>query len=101
MEISQAVAFAELVRWEADGAERWIAQPDVTVGDEYQSRLAAHLRKLIVAIGPEGGFTEEEVRAALDAGWQPLDLGARILRVETAAVAVAAWVALASTEDQP
>jgi 16S rRNA (uracil1498-N3)-methyltransferase len=43
-----------------------------------------------VAIGPEGGFTESEVVAAQDAGWQLLNLGPRILRVETAAVAVAA-----------
>lgn len=41
------------------------------------------------AIGPEGGFTEEEVQAALAAGWQTVSLGPRILRVETAAIAAA------------
>ena len=99
MEISQAVGFAEFVRQEARGTERWIAQPGDTVGDEHP-RLAAQSRDLIVAIGPEGGFTEEEVRAALDAGWKSLDLGPRILRVETAAIAVVAWVALADMEAQ-
>jgi 16S rRNA (uracil1498-N3)-methyltransferase len=44
------------------------------------------------AIGPEGGFTEDEVRLALDAGWRPIDLGPRILRVETAALVVAAVI---------
>jgi 16S rRNA (uracil1498-N3)-methyltransferase len=48
-----------------------------------------------VAIGPEGGFTVSEVHAALAAGWQPVDLGRRILRVETAAVALVAAVTLA------
>ena len=43
-----------------------------------------------LAIGPEGGFTEEEVALAIAQGWQPVDLGPRILRVETAAVALAA-----------
>jgi 16S rRNA (uracil1498-N3)-methyltransferase len=41
-------------------------------------------------IGPEGGFSEEEVRAAAKMGVQPLSLGARILRSETAAIVGAA-----------
>lgn len=48
----------------------------------------------IAAIGPEGGFTVAELRAALDAGWHLLDLGSGILRVETAALTIAAWQAL-------
>ncbi|MBO0700480.1 MAG: RNA methyltransferase, partial [Zavarzinella sp.] len=42
-----------------------------------------------VAIGPEGGFTRPELEAAVRTGWELLSLGPRILRVETAAVAVA------------
>jgi 16S rRNA (uracil1498-N3)-methyltransferase len=38
-------------------------------------------------IGPEGDFTGEELAALLDAGAQPLTLGTRVLRCETAAVA--------------
>jgi 16S rRNA (uracil1498-N3)-methyltransferase len=49
---------------------------------------------VLAAIGPEGGFTERERAAALAAGWRPVSLGQRILRVETAAVALAAWNAL-------
>jgi 16S rRNA (uracil1498-N3)-methyltransferase len=45
-----------------------------------------------LAIGPEGGFTEDEVTIARAAGWQSVDLGPRILRVETAAVWLAAKV---------
>ena len=48
----------------------------------------------IAAIGPEGGFTTLELRAALDAGWQLLELGTGILRVETAALTIAAWQGL-------
>jgi len=43
----------------------------------------------VVAVGPEGGFTDEEVALARAAGWRLLDLGPRILRVETAALALA------------
>jgi 16S rRNA (uracil1498-N3)-methyltransferase len=47
-----------------------------------------------LAIGPEGGFTGAEIAAADAAGWQAVDLGPRILRVETAAVALVAAIAL-------
>jgi 16S rRNA (uracil1498-N3)-methyltransferase len=41
-----------------------------------------------VAIGPEGGFTSEELAFAFQYPWRLLDLGERILRVETAVAAV-------------
>lgn len=40
--------------------------------------------------GPEGGFSEPEVNAAQQAGYQPISLGPRILRTETAPVAALA-----------
>jgi 16S rRNA (uracil1498-N3)-methyltransferase len=52
----------------------------------------------LAAIGPEGGLTDAEVGAAIDAGWQPIDLGPRILRVETAAIALAAAIVANSFE---
>lgn len=45
-----------------------------------------------LAVGPEGGFTEDEVAAA--ASWQRVSLGPRVLRVETAALTLAAFFAL-------
>jgi 16S rRNA (uracil1498-N3)-methyltransferase len=42
------------------------------------------------AVGPEGGFTDDEVAQAVAAGWRVVGIGPRILRVETAAVALAA-----------
>lgn len=41
-------------------------------------------------VGPEGGFTEEESAAALAAGFRALRLGPRVLRTETAGVAMLA-----------
>jgi 16S rRNA (uracil1498-N3)-methyltransferase len=55
--------------------------------------LSTPLRTFI-AVGPEGGLTDEELATAVAAGWQCVDLGPRLLRVETAAVALAAVVAL-------
>jgi 16S rRNA (uracil1498-N3)-methyltransferase len=44
---------------------------------------------VIVAVGPEGGFTENEMKVAVAAGWEVISLGPGTLRVETAAVAAA------------
>lgn len=41
-----------------------------------------------IFIGPEGGFTEEEITQALAEGGRPISLGKRILRTETAGLAV-------------
>ncbi|HZZ27273.1 MAG TPA: 16S rRNA (uracil(1498)-N(3))-methyltransferase [Pirellulales bacterium] len=53
---------------------------------------------VVAAIGPEGGFTNEEIAQAVTAGWMSVDLGPRILRVETAAITMAAWAALIGIE---
>ncbi|MBR5115478.1 MAG: RNA methyltransferase [Lachnospiraceae bacterium] len=47
-----------------------------------------------ILIGPEGGFTEEEVQKAQEAGFIPITLGHRILRTETAAMTVLSWLVL-------
>ena len=41
-----------------------------------------------IFIGPEGGFEEEEVSKALEAGAHAITLGRRILRTETAGLAI-------------
>jgi 16S rRNA (uracil1498-N3)-methyltransferase len=51
---------------------------------------------ILVAIGPEGDFSDEEVRSALAFGFIPVTLGDLVLRVETAAVAVAGYISLYS-----
>jgi 16S rRNA (uracil1498-N3)-methyltransferase len=45
---------------------------------------------VVVAIGPEGGWTEEEFAAALEAGFREASLGSLILRTETAVAAALA-----------
>lgn len=43
-------------------------------------------RSLTVMIGPEGDFSPEEVRTAIDAGFRPVTFGSTRLRTETAAL---------------
>jgi 16S rRNA (uracil1498-N3)-methyltransferase len=49
---------------------------------------------LTVLSGPEGGLSEAECGAARAAGYEPVDLGPRVLRADTAPLAVLAWLAL-------
>ena len=57
------------------------------------NRLKFHINKgsggkIALFIGPEGGFTETEIQTAQKSGISPVTLGPRILRTETAAIAV-------------
>ena len=47
---------------------------------------------IAVFIGPEGGFEKAEIERALAAGVEPVTLGKRILRTETAGLTVMAWI---------
>jgi 16S rRNA (uracil1498-N3)-methyltransferase len=51
-----------------------------------------HFRNILVLIGPEGDFSDEEVKSAKNAGFIPVTLGELVLRVDTAAVAVASFI---------
>ena len=81
----------------ADGSLRMIAY----CSDEVQPRssIMEELRRarpgeIVVLIGPEGDFSPEEVRAAMDAGFVPVSLGGSRLRTETAAITAAEAVYL-------
>ncbi len=47
---------------------------------------------VVLAIGPEGGWTDDELKMFSTAGWQSASLGPTILRAETAAIAALAVV---------
>ncbi len=66
---------------------------------ERSQGLRSYLRSLAdrplaasLFVGPEGGFAEDEVRLAREAGCVPISLGPRILRSETAGIVAAALV---------
>jgi 16S rRNA (uracil1498-N3)-methyltransferase len=60
---------------------------------EQENTLSAGLagaQSVALAIGPEGGWTVEEMKLFSDSGWKHVTLGPRILRAETAAIAALA-----------
>jgi 16S rRNA (uracil1498-N3)-methyltransferase len=84
-----AVSFAEWVESSA-------ALPDAAILDAAADRslaaCAAAKPPRIVAVGPEGGFTADELRSACAGGATSAHLGRRVLRAETAAVAALATI---------
>jgi 16S rRNA (uracil1498-N3)-methyltransferase len=89
MDIAKPQAWDEWICRES--ARRLLAHPGGMLLSQIDRTAAVATQ---IAIGPEGGLTDAEVGAAVAAGWQSVDLGPRILRVETAAVALTAAVTL-------
>ena len=48
------------------------------------------IQSLVLAVGPEGGWSDDELQAFAQAGWIAASLGETILRAETAAIAALA-----------
>jgi len=55
-------------------------------------RTSSPMEKAIGMVGPEGGFTREEIRMAEQAGFTSVSLGQRALRAETAAITMTAII---------
>ena len=75
----------------ADLQERYLAHPDASASS--QPHVRGEARRL-VAVGPEGGWTDAELALLESAGFRRLSLGPRILKTETAAVALLAVLAI-------
>jgi 16S rRNA (uracil1498-N3)-methyltransferase len=69
----------------SDSRQMFMAHPGAGTAssDSFES---GGRRELCVLIGPEGGFTDEEVSAAISSGAVPLSWPGNILRIETAAI---------------
>lgn len=100
MSIDEPMLFADFLKQtdeEANAKEttdKLIAHPAIAHpgGVELSSLRTNSGNDAVVVIGPEGGFTDEEVSQATSDGWKPISLGTRILRIETAALAIAAKI---------
>lgn len=87
--VAPILEFPDWVRQKpAQDETRFLLDPE---GGLQMRTLPAPTSSLLLIAGPEGGFDPAERDAAVSAGCQPLRLGPRILRTETAAmVALAA-----------
>lgn len=86
--VHEVAPLAQQLRHAAEGAQLCLyAQERSTKG---ATLSAVEVRVVAVLIGPEGGLTPTEQALAESLGYAPWSLGPRILRAETAAIAVAA-----------
>lgn len=95
MLITSPMDVADYFRSESKDVPSWVAHP----GGESVASLTLPVSNSPLtrfAVGPEGGFTDEEIEISISAGWKIVDLGPRIMRIETAALAlVAMWTQFA------
>lgn len=90
-EVAPAVKLPALVA-SLQGSRVLFADPRAS--DSLSTATAGHGGPLTVLTGPEGGFSAEELTAFSEAGFTGVRLGARILRAETAPVALLAALLL-------
>ena len=100
LELSPVMSWSDFVRTEmtnriafiahqatADSASTDLVPADSAVAQPFP--ISPH-QTIVFAVGPEGGFTDAEVALAVNAGAKPVSLGPLVLRIETAALALAA-----------
>ncbi|MDB9439508.1 16S rRNA (uracil(1498)-N(3))-methyltransferase [Dolichospermum lemmermannii CS-548] len=89
--ILQPVAFNTAIK-ETTATHRYICEAR---GDypHLQQVINKTANEIIIAIGPEGGWTNQELEIAIASGFQPISLGRRILRAVTAPIVAISLIA--------
>ncbi len=103
MEIADPTPLADFFTGQTDAQERLIAHPGSPpislspLSPSTPSKTTSETNSVAIAVGPEGGFSDTEYAMALSHGWQGVGLGPRLLRIETAAIALAAIRSMGAT----
>lgn len=90
MDIGPLTQWEDFINQFDESADRWIAHISATFDCMITDRQCSRQSQLLVgAVGPEGGFSDHEIESARGKGWKVANLGKTILRIETAAFALA------------
>jgi len=89
----------------ADGSVRLLAHqppahPREVAGQTLHGCLAGEVKGVVLAVGPEGGFADEEVRFLRERSFLPVTFGGTVLRTETAALFAVAAVQIVLQEKE-
>ncbi|UFU01389.1 16S rRNA (uracil(1498)-N(3))-methyltransferase [Radiobacillus kanasensis] len=89
--VETVLSFKELIKRSDDYDVKWFAYEEEAKGPQNQKlsdlfRTVKNGQRILACIGPEGGYTIEEVNQLIEHGFTPIRLGPRILRTETAAL---------------
>ena len=93
-EIQGVMSFKEAVNYAKEMSVKFVPY-ELAEGMEKTRELISGLKPgqdIAIFIGPEGGFEESEIGLALENGIEPITLGKRILRTETAGFTVLSWI---------
>ncbi|MHB8134817.1 MAG: 16S rRNA (uracil(1498)-N(3))-methyltransferase [Anaerolineaceae bacterium] len=88
--IDEAIPFNQSLLTDAD--QKLIAFENNHKFNIHSALSGSKDEKIAVLIGPEGGFSQQEVELAIAYGWKSVSLGPRILRMETAAMVAATLI---------
>jgi 16S rRNA (uracil1498-N3)-methyltransferase len=89
--VSKTSSFADMLTSVSSDALKlifWEEESQKTIKDILTDKAFATTKDFFVVIGPEGGFSKDEVTMAKEAGFISVSLGRQILKVETAAAAI-------------
>lgn len=93
-QVSKVCSFAEAVKLAA-GMDVRLIPYELAEGMDKTREILGSLQpgqEVAVFIGPEGGFEDAEIKLAMENGIEPITLGKRILRTETAGFTVLSWL---------
>lgn len=88
--VHEVISFKEALKY-AQSMDIRLIPYELTKGMQETKEILAAIepgQSIGIFIGPEGGFEEKEVAAAIEEGAKPITLGRRILRTETAGLAI-------------
>ncbi len=91
--INEAIAFSEFITTEVKG-QKFIAHCEEDIPRISLKNEAKEKETITILIGPEGDFSPEEIKLALENEWRAVSLGDSRLRTETAAIVACHTIAL-------
>ena len=95
--LEDMVTFKKFVTRDFSGRKFIAHCGDAIVSKSYLASTLAAGEDAVILIGPEGDFSPEEVRLAVENGFEEITLGTQRFRTETAAVMAVAMVAIKNT----
>lgn len=89
--ISKVLSFVDMLLHDSGDALKlifWEEESQKTIKDLFTDRDISDIKNIFVIIGPEGGFSKDEINKAKENGFISVSLGKQILKVETAVPAI-------------
>ncbi|SDB35775.1 16S rRNA (uracil(1498)-N(3))-methyltransferase [Butyrivibrio sp. INlla16] len=93
-EVKAPMTFKEAVKY-AESLDVKLLPYEMAEGMEYTREVIDSIepgQSIGIFVGPEGGFADEEISYAGEAGFKTITMGKRILRTETAGFTMLAWL---------